>query len=65
MRSRRGAGTGALTGPVVPESVANMDRTAEGLAKRFQGARVAQVSLLLEAMAALGLIREFQGRYAA
>jgi hypothetical protein len=41
------------------------DRTADGLAKRFQGARVAQVALLLEAMAALGQVREFEGRYAA
>ncbi len=42
-----------------------IDRTADGLAKRFQGARVAQVALLLEAMAALGQVREFEGRYAA
>lgn len=41
------------------------DRTPDGLAKRFQGARVAQVALLLEAMAALGQVREFEGRYAA
>lgn len=46
-------------------SLPGVDRTAEGLAKRFQGARVAQVSLLLEAMAALGQVREFEGRYAA
>lgn len=41
------------------------DRTADGLAKCFQGARIAQVALLLDAMAALGQVREFEGRYAA
>jgi len=38
---------------------------AEDLAKRFQGAKAAQVSTLLEAMSALGQIREERGRFAA
>lgn len=38
---------------------------AEDLAKRFQGAKAAQVAVLLEAMAALGQIREERGRFAA
>jgi hypothetical protein len=38
---------------------------AEDLAKRFQGAKAVQVAVLLEAMAALGQIREERGRFAA
>jgi hypothetical protein len=38
---------------------------AEDLAKRFQGAKAAQVAVLLEAMSALGQIREERGRFAA
>jgi hypothetical protein len=38
---------------------------AEDLARRFQGAKAAQVSTLLEAMSALGQIREERGRFAA
>jgi hypothetical protein len=46
-------------------SQAGSGTTAEALAKRFQGARAGQVGLLLEAMAALGQVRESEGRYAA
>jgi hypothetical protein len=37
----------------------------EDLAKRFQGAKAVQVAVLLEAMSALGQIREERGRFAA
>jgi hypothetical protein len=38
---------------------------ADALAKRFSGAKPAQIAVLLEAMSALGQIRENQGRFAA
>jgi hypothetical protein len=37
----------------------------DALAKRFAGAKAAQIAVLLEAMSALGQIRETQGRFAA
>lgn len=39
--------------------------TPEDLAKRFQGAKAPQVAVILEAMSALGQIREERGRFAA
>jgi hypothetical protein len=39
--------------------------SAEDLASRFQGAKPEQVAVLLEAMSALGQIREEEGRFAA